>query len=65
MHTWKVSGNAQTRMGFYNRVRRHSALDYLSPHDFEMQFLRQTCTLLNEGIAELLAGVVTLLDELK
>ncbi|MCB9457628.1 MAG: IS3 family transposase [Anaerolineaceae bacterium] len=34
-------------MGFYNRVRRHSALDYLSPHDFEMQFLRQTCTPLN------------------
>jgi putative transposase len=34
-------------MAFYNRVRRHSALDYLSPHDYEMQFLRQTCTLLN------------------
>lgn len=34
-------------MGFYNRVRRHSALDYLSPHDYEMQFLRQTFTLLN------------------
>jgi putative transposase len=34
-------------MGFYNRVRRHSALDYLSPHDYEMQFLRQTCTLPN------------------
>ena len=34
-------------MGFYNRVRRHSALDYLSPHDYEMRFLRQTCTLLN------------------
>lgn len=31
-------------MGFYNRVRRHSALDYLSPHEYEMQFLRQTCT---------------------
>lgn len=31
-------------MGFYNRVRRHSALDYLSPHDFEMLFLRQTST---------------------
>ncbi len=27
-------------MGFYNRVRRHSALDYLSPHDYEIQFLR-------------------------
>jgi putative transposase len=34
-------------MGFYNRVRRHSALDYLSPHEYEMQFLRQTSTLLN------------------
>lgn len=34
-------------MGFYNRVRRHSALDYLSPHDYEMQFVRQTCTLSN------------------
>lgn len=34
-------------MAFYNRVRRHSALDYLSPHHYEMQFLRQTCTLLN------------------
>jgi len=34
-------------IGFYNRVRRHSALDYLSPHDYEMQFLRQTCTLSN------------------
>lgn len=31
-------------MGFYNRVRRHSALDYLSPHEYEMQFLRQPCT---------------------
>ena len=31
-------------MGFYNRVRRHSALDYLSPNDYEIQFLRQTCT---------------------
>jgi transposase InsO family protein len=34
-------------MGFYNRVRRHSALDYLSPLEYEMQFLRQTCTLPN------------------
>jgi len=34
-------------MGFYNRVRRHSALDYLSPHEYEMQFLRQTSTPLN------------------
>ena len=34
-------------MGFYNRVRRHSALGYLSPHNYEMQFLRQTCTPLN------------------
>lgn len=31
-------------MGFYNRVRRHSALNYLSPHDYEMQFLRQNYT---------------------
>jgi len=38
-------------MAFYNRVRRHSALDYLSPHDYEMQFARQTCTLSNLGIA--------------
>lgn len=34
-------------MGFYNRIRRHSALGYLSPHNYEMQFLRQTCTPLN------------------
>ena len=34
-------------IGFYNRIRRHSALDYLSPHNYEMQFLRQTCTLPN------------------
>ena len=34
-------------MGFYNRSRRHSALDYLSPLDFERQFTRQTCTPLN------------------
>lgn len=34
-------------MGFYNRVRRHSALGYLSPHEYEMQFLRQTSTPLN------------------
>lgn len=34
-------------MGFYNRVRRHSTLDYLSPYEYEMQFLRQTCTLPN------------------
>lgn len=34
-------------MAFYNRIRRHSALDYLSPYEYEMQFLRQTSTLLN------------------
>jgi transposase InsO family protein len=34
-------------MGFYNRLRRHSALDYLSPHDYELLFLRQTSTLSN------------------
>lgn len=34
-------------MGFYNRVRRHSALDYLSPYEYEMQFLRHTYTLPN------------------
>lgn len=31
-------------MGFYNRFRRHSALDYLSPHEYELQLLRQTPT---------------------
>jgi len=31
-------------MGFYNRVRRHSALGYLCPNDFQQQFLRQLCT---------------------
>lgn len=34
-------------MGFYNRIRRHSALDYLSPLDFEMRFKRQSFTPLN------------------
>ncbi len=34
-------------MGFYNRVRRHSALGYVSPLEFEMQFKRQVCTPLN------------------
>jgi putative transposase len=34
-------------IGFYNRLRRHSALGYISPNDFETQFKRQTCTLLN------------------
>jgi transposase InsO family protein len=34
-------------MGFYNRVRRHSALDYRSLHDYEMQFLRHSCKLSN------------------
>jgi len=34
-------------MGFYNRLRRHSALGYLSPSHFHMQFKGQTCTLLN------------------
>jgi putative transposase len=31
-------------IAFYNRVRRHSALGYLSPYDFQQQFLRQICT---------------------
>jgi putative transposase len=31
-------------IGFYNRVRRHSALGYLSPYDFQQQFMRQICT---------------------
>jgi putative transposase len=49
---FKSLGQARTQifgyiMGFYNRQRRHSALGYVSPHDFEMQFLRQTSTLLN------------------
>jgi transposase InsO family protein len=34
-------------MGFYNRIRRHSALGYVSPKDFEMQYKRQLCTPLN------------------
>jgi transposase InsO family protein len=34
-------------MGFYNRLRRHSALGYLSPSHFDMQFKRQICTLSN------------------
>ena len=31
-------------IGFYNRVRRHSALGHLSPNDFQQQFMRQICT---------------------
>lgn len=31
-------------IGFYNRVRRHSALGYLSPYDFQQKFVRQICT---------------------
>jgi transposase InsO family protein len=31
-------------IGFYNRLRRHSALGYLSPNDFQQQFMRQICT---------------------
>jgi transposase InsO family protein len=34
-------------MGFYNRIRRHSALGYLSPINYEAQFMRQSFTLLN------------------
>lgn len=34
-------------MGFYNRLRRHSALGYLSPTNYEMQYMGQTCTLSN------------------
>ena len=25
---------------FYNRIRRHSALGYISPHDYEQQFMK-------------------------
>lgn len=25
---------------FYNRIRRHSAIDYLSPHDYEQRFMK-------------------------
>lgn len=31
-------------IAFYNRVRRHSALGYLSPNDFQQQFMRQIGT---------------------
>lgn len=34
-------------IGFYNRLRRHSALGYLSPTNYEMQYMGQTCTLSN------------------
>jgi len=28
--------------GFYNRSRRHSAIGYVSPHDYEQQFEQLT-----------------------
>lgn len=38
-------------MWVYKFVRRYSAMNYLSLHNDEMPFLRQTCTPLNQGIA--------------
>jgi len=43
--TWRTPAEAQTAVfefieGWYNTTRRHSALDYLSPRDFERQAAR-------------------------
>jgi len=30
---------------FYNRLRRHSAIGYISPYEYEQQFCKLTCPL--------------------
>jgi transposase InsO family protein len=30
--------------GFYNPIRRHSAIDYVSPIEFELKFMSEACT---------------------